>query len=300
MDLSIIIVNYNTSELVKDCVQSIYQHTNETLIFEIIVVDNASKKSDVEKLKQLKGITLIEAGDNLGFGRGNNLGAQNAKGEYILLLNSDTLLIEDSLNILFKTFKKYKDELNLGALGCELVDKNLIPNGSYFNFTNAKQIIKDSYSFIFSKFYNQAKKETVKIEEFNANGLLKVDYIIGADILMPRELYKQVGGFDPDYFMYFEEADLQLKLEKLGYTRYITNATRIIHIGGASTDNQAKLSNQRRILIQKGRNLYLKKNDSFYPFYVMSDFVYSILRLFNQNYTIKENLNFIKENFKSY
>ncbi|MGV4554344.1 glycosyltransferase family 2 protein [Ornithobacterium rhinotracheale] len=296
MQLSIIIVNYNTSHLVLDCVKSIHANTSRDLSYEIIVVDNASSPTEVEALKKIDNIKLILSDKNLGFGKGNNLGALHAEGEMLLFLNSDTILYEDSLSTMYKFFISNEENLNIGALGCELVDVNKAPNGSYYHFTNCRKIIKSYIGIVFKKL---APKEAPFA--FNEKGVAKVDFIIGADLMMKKNIFKKIGGFDKDYFMYFEEADMQLKLKELGLNRIVINHTHIIHLEGGSSESIEKLSNRRRIMIQQGKNLYLRKNDKkWYPFYVVADFIYSLARFFNKNYTFKENLSFFKKNLKSY
>ncbi|MGQ2117392.1 glycosyltransferase family 2 protein [Ornithobacterium rhinotracheale] len=296
MQLSIIIVNYNTSNLVADCVKSIIANTSQDLSYEIIVVDNASSQADIEKLKTINNINLVLSNENLGFGKGNNLGVKHSKGDILLFLNSDTILYEDSLNIMYNFFVENETTLNMGALGCELVDVEKKPNGSYYHFTNCKKIMKSYGSMIFKKL--SPKDVPFK---FNENGVAEVDFVIGADLMMRKDIFKKIGGFDKDYFMYFEEADMQLKLKELGLNRIVINHTHIIHLEGGSSESIEKLSNRRRIMIQQGKNLYLRKNDKkWYPFYVVADFIYSLARFFNKNYTFKENLSFFKKNLKSY
>lgn len=299
MELSIIIVNYNTSQLVKDCVSSIKQKVSKDLLYEIIVVDNASTSEDILQLKQIEDIKLVLSPENLGFGKGNNLGVKQAKGKFLLFLNSDTLLIEDSFSIMLDFFRKNEKKLNIGALGCTLVDINKEPNGSYYNFTDCRKIIKSYFEGVVNKF-SKSTSPASHIEKSSKEHFF-VDFIIGADLMMKKSVFEEIGGFDKDFFMYFEEADLQLKLKKKNLNRVIVNTTNIIHLEGGSSDKDGKLSNRRRIMIQEGKNLYLKKNDpKYYPIYIIFDFLYSILRMFNRNYTIKENKEFFIRNIKSY
>ena len=123
MDVSIIIVNYNTKQLLKDCLNSIYEHT-ENISFEVIVSDNGSKDGSIEMLKaEFPQVILIENNANLGFGKANNKGLAIAKGKYIFYLNSDTILLNNAVKLFFDYFEENGKKENIGALGCNLLDK---------------------------------------------------------------------------------------------------------------------------------------------------------------------------------
>lgn len=284
-----------------DCIQSIKKHT-KGVSYEIIIVDNDSHDGSQEFLSVIPDITLVCSENNLGFGRGNNLGVSHANGELIFLLNTDTLLKEDSVSQLAHLFLSNEDEFNIGVLGCTLLDSTLQVSESAFKFVSAKSVFSDVIGTV-NRWANKShiiKKPLAYIDK--QQKMSQVDYVSGAALLMRQSIFKSVGGFDNDYFMYFEEADLQKRVQLLGLTCVLTSDTQIIHLEGGSTDGLSnKLTNKRRIMIQKGRNLFLKKNDSKnYLFYVIFDVCYSFLRLFNRKYSFKENITFILENFKSY
>ena len=296
MNVSIILVNFNTKKLTCECINSIKSHVSKHLEYEIIVVDNASSDGSQEEFSKIEGIKLVLSPENLGFGRGNNLGASHASGEYLFLLNSDTILLEDSVTKLHDFFKRNENSFKIGTLGCLLVDQNQGENASAFRFSNVKSVISDTLKGLLSKFFKFKAPEEYDFKQ----SYLKVDYVIGADLMIKNSVFKEMKGFDDDYFMYFEEADLQKRILKKGLNAYIITDTKIIHLEGGSTDSK-KLTNRRRTMIQVSRNLYLKKNDSKkYFFYVLFDFSFSFFRLFNRNYTFSENFKFLKENFKSY
>ena len=145
MDVSIIIVNYNTKQLLKNCLNSIYKYT-DSLDFEIIVGDNGSKDGSVEMVVQeFEGVIIVDTKENLGFGKGNNRGVERASGEYVFLLNSDTLLIENSIFKLYEFFKINEKKLKIGALGCKLVDEKLNIMNSGGGFPKVANDLKEYY-----------------------------------------------------------------------------------------------------------------------------------------------------------
>lgn len=245
MDVSVIIINYNTKSLLADCLESIYKNT-AGLEYEIIVVDNASNDNSKEYItKRFPHILWIQSDKNLGFGQANNLGAKYASGKYLFLLNSDTILINNAINKFFVYYNEHEAE-NIGALGCWLVDKNNIPNQSYSFFPNALNEIK----YIF-KCHNTS--ESLFKRE------LDVDYIIGADLFTKKTLFEEFNGFDNNIFMYYEETDLQYRMSKANLIRRVISGPRIIHLEGGSF-NKKGLSYSRFIMAQTSYNYYLTKH----------------------------------------
>jgi GT2 family glycosyltransferase len=153
LNISIIIVSFNTKELLSQCIKSIFKHT-KGINFEIIVVDNASTDGSQQLIKSdFPKVILIESEINIGFGRANNLGAKHASGDYLFFLNSDTLLIENSIKIL-KDFIYSESDPNLAVVGCKLLDKNKNPHISYGNFPSIYQeIFEYGLLKIFKKYY---------------------------------------------------------------------------------------------------------------------------------------------------
>ena len=143
MQVSIIIVNYNTKELIKNCINSIYKYTQD-IQYEIIVSDNGSTDGSIEMLKsEFPNVILIENNANLGFGTANNRGLKIAKGKYIFYLNSDTVLLNNAVKIFYDYWENSSDKENIGALGCNLLDENFNIIHSFENFINAKKLLKD-------------------------------------------------------------------------------------------------------------------------------------------------------------
>ena len=138
MDVSIIIVNYNTKDLIKTCIDSIYGQTDQ-IKFEIIVVDNASKDGSQQMIKnEFPNVILIESPENMGFGKANNFGAKHASGKYLLFLNSDTILLNNAVRYFFD-FSEQNNANKIGALGSILLDIDNNPTHSFLCLSRSVQ-----------------------------------------------------------------------------------------------------------------------------------------------------------------
>lgn len=275
MDLSIIIVNYNTLELTKACIESIRCHTKD-LVYEIIVVDNASKDGSEEFFSMMKDITFVESGDNLGFGRANNLGFDHSSGRYLLMLNSDTIIENDILTRMVKHFDSLPE--NVACLGSLLVHADRCP----------------SYSFGYYKLWQEEFGKNV--EGRNANNIegyqQEVDYVSGADLFVRRNVANTLGLFDPNFFMYYEDMELGYRYRKAGYKSIVVNEHGIIHLEGASS----KSSYRKICIITKSYLLYLRKTLS-YGEYCIARFCIMVRRtltVWHYRWSLMDSLNYIK------
>jgi hypothetical protein len=247
MDVSIIIVNYNTRALLADCIQSVLSQTQE-IEYEIIVVDNDSKDDSASYIKKhYPSVMFIHSGGNLGFGRANNLGAKFASGKYLFLLNSDTILKNNAVYMFFQYMEQQGSNDCIGAVGGYLLDREGNYGAFYVDFPSP--ILE--YSRLLRKYlYPQA---------FLASGVLDVDGIIGADLFLPKSIFTALDGFDPSFFMYFEETDLQYRMSKLGWKRQIIPGPQIVHLEGGSF-NKNGLSYKRYVMAQNSYNYYCRKH----------------------------------------
>lgn len=236
MDLSVIIVNWNTKKLLADCLASIYKY-NKDLNFEVIVVDNGSKDgSQAMMKKKFPQVNLILNKDNLGFAKANNQGIKAAKGEYLLLLNSDTYLIENSLQ---KLVKKAKSIENLGALGPLLVNADKSIQQSVGFLPHLPQVfywmsfLDDLPLGKFLKPYHVDHDSFYKSQQ-------EVDWLTGAAILIPSVVIKKVGPLDESIFMYGEDVELCARIKKSKYEIIYSPITKIVHIGRGSSGKISK------------------------------------------------------------
>ena len=231
VDVSVIIINYNTFQLIIDCIKSILEQTNKTNI-EIIVVDNASSDGSATIIKNcFPNITILENNQNIGFGKANNIGATIARGEFLFLLNSDTVLINDAIGYLLRYLREDK---STGICGGNLFTKDFKANHSYSIY----------YPSLFNIFIYRSRllKLFGKAEIFNRSEKNKeVAIINGADLFIRKSLFEQLEGFDPNYFMYIEDGDLCLRAKKLGFRIQSIPSAKIIHYQGKSSTSSAKL-----------------------------------------------------------
>lgn len=276
MDVSIIIVNYNTSKLLDDCISSLIENITEVL-FEIIVVDNASIDDSVALMKRkYPSINLIESKINLGFGKANNLGVSFANGKYLFLLNTDTLMVNNAVKVFFD-FMELKTSQDIGACGGNLFNLDLTPNFSYsLNYPSLKNIIsyRSGLSFLENK------------ESFNSSKTIKeVAIIIGADFFVRKKVFDLVRGFDPSFFMYVEDGDLCYRISKLKYKLVSVPEAKIIHLQGKSSSNFFKLHME-----YSGYLIFFKKHYSFFTvkFYSFIEIFFAALRLIWFGITMKK------------
>jgi len=235
MNLSIICVNWNSVEYLRECIASIYENT-QGIRFEIIVVDNASPQGGVEGLREeFPEVKILSSSRNIGFAAANNMGFKNSAGEYVLFLNPDTRLMGPTINILMESIQKLP---NAGIVGCKMLNTDLsVQITSIQKFpTILNQMITSEHL--------QLRWPSCPI--WNIGPLfseqtqpIPVEVIPGACMLLRRSVFEQVGMFSEDYFMYAEDLDLNYKLKRAGYVNYYVGAATIIHHGGKSSSQQA-------------------------------------------------------------
>lgn len=268
MDVSVIIVNYNTRQLLYNCISSIIKHTFD-IEYEIIVVDNASIDGSQEMVRDFfPFVHLVESETNLGFGKANNLGFDYSSGRNIFLLNSDTLLIENSIKILSEVLDS---DTSIGATGGLLINSNNQQVHSYGIFPSIKHKL-------------QGKDFVIRNINFKENR--SVDYITGADLMISRSTWLTLGGFDPNFFLYYEETDLQKRMEKMGFKRILVPKTRIIHMEGESTKVNSDRSSKnewKSLIMFNSMVYYLKKHSSSISFMLfknllMAKYMYFVKR----------------------
>ena len=255
MDVSVIYVNYKTSRLCADSIQSVLEKT-DGLRYEIIVADNNSEDGSAEFLSQTFGDTvkIISLAENIGFGRANNVAIETAAGEFVFLLNTDTLLVNNAIKILYD-FIKTDD--TIGVVGGNLYDKEMRPNHSFH-----RKVGLTEYNLFHLYWKMFRRKLCKKREDFNYSQKSKaVDMITGADMLVRKSVLDKTGGFDPDFFMYSEDAELSYRIRKVGYKIISVPQAKIIHYGGMSFDGGA--FNERRYAKSfEGSLLYYQKTRS--------------------------------------
>lgn len=231
MDLSVIIVNWNTKKLLDSCISSVIRFTKD-ITYEVLIVDNGSRDGSQALVnKKYPQATLIANKDNLGFTKANNQGIKVAKGEYILLLNSDTYLIENSLKKLVDFAKSKK---NLGAVGPLMLNPDRSIQQSVGFFPNLPQMFF-WLSFIDDLPFGQFLAPYHVDHDAFYHSEREVDWVTGAAYLFPKEIINSAGLLDEKIFMYGEEVEWSYRIKKAGNKIFFTPQTKIIHIGRGSS-----------------------------------------------------------------
>jgi GT2 family glycosyltransferase len=225
MALSIIIVSFNTKDLLQKCLQSVFQQT-KGIDFELIVVDNHSTDGSPEMVKKkFPQVKLIENKTNLGFAQANNQGIKKGKGEYLLLLNSDTKIKSNALEKLVSLARKKKD---LGIAGPRLLNLDGTPQPS----TGSFYTLPITFISLFrgDRYLRQSPSQTKK-----------VDWVMGACFLIKREVTKKVGYLDEKFFMYVEEMEYCYRAQKAGFEVYFFPQAEVYHLErGSSPEGKQK------------------------------------------------------------
>ena len=253
MQISVIILNYNVRYFLELCVLSV-QKALENIDGEIIVVDNNSPDDSCAMMKsRFPEVLLIENKTNAGFPKGNNIGVAQAKGEYVCILNPDTVVAEDTFE---KVLAFAQSKTDLGIVGCKLIDGtgNFLPECKrgvptpFVAFTKVTGLYK-----VFPKSKRFGRYYAEHVVE-NQNG--KVDVLVGAFMVMQRKFYNQLHGFDEAFFMYGEDIDLSYRSLLSGKNNYYFSETTVIHYKGESTVKDKKYLHS----FQKAMELFYQKH----------------------------------------
>jgi len=239
LDLSIVIVNYNTKKITLDCIDSVYKNTKD-INYEIILVENSSDDPILLKdiKKDGKKINLIVSKENLGFAAGNNSGIKIAKGRYVLLLNSDTLVTS---NVLAEMVSWMDENPKVGISSCALKNKDgsLQGTGGYFPTlirVFSWMTIQDfPFVDLFIKPFHPTKEKSFSKNDGFYTKERELDWVTGAFFLIRKEVIDQIGLIDEEYFMYTEETDFCFRARQKGWRVIYNPRWSIIHFGGASS-----------------------------------------------------------------
>ena len=249
IDVSVIIVNYNTKDLLRDCINSVKEQTKD-VSFEIIVSDNGSSDGSIEMLRsEFPKVIVLGNKDNLGFGKANNRGAEIANGKYLFLLNSDTILLNNAI----KEFYDYAEKNEKLLLGSYLYDKDHKVTVSYGKFASRLIMLKRIIYVIFPFMLKlRLKAKPLVITPIEKD----VDFICGADLFLEKKIFEELEGFDENIFMYCEDEDLCLRALKKDYKSRVIITPKIIHLEGKSS----KISKVKRNIMLKSFKYYFLKN----------------------------------------
>lgn len=250
VDVSVIIVNWNTRDLLAQCLHSVYE-TQGGLVIQVIVVDNGSTDSSVEMVRQdFSQVELLTNQENLGFVRGNNQAFPLARGRHVLLLNSDAALQERALAQMTDFLDQHP---GVGIVGPMVLNPDGSFQTSFMDFPNlvSETLLMTKLSkLVYSRHYPSYPPE-------KSQQTRPVDWMQGACMMMRRRTLEEIGGLDETFFMYSEEVDWCWRSKQAGWEVYYLPAARIMHWGGQSS---ARVPAKRRVIVYKSKLLFLGKH----------------------------------------
>ena len=261
MELSIIILSYNTKDLTISCIKSVVEQYKQELDkkeFEIILVDNASSDKTTEYITKLKieGLRIIESRKNLGFSNGCNLGAKNAKGEFLLFLNSDTQIKDQGFLKMVDFLKKNEKVAVLGGKLKNIDGTNQPSVGKFYN--------------LFNFFFMALGFERLGLLRQSPDEIIKVDWVGGACLMIRKNVFEKIGGFEKELFMYWEDIELCYKAKKKGFSVYFYPEVTLFHSEQGSSNRTFAILN-----IYKGILFFYKKHKSIWEYNLVRIMLFS-------------------------
>ncbi len=279
-DIASIIINYNSSKLTQECINSIISETSPTLNYQIIVVDNCSEKEDYLLLKSFcdshtfSNLELVRSKINTGFGGGNMSGFHFANAKYVAFVNNDTVFLNDCFSILQTALEK---DNSIAIVGGQSYSETGKQKMAFDHFTS---LSKEIFGSDFLEILNPKKYPKRKLLYSNP---LKVNYVQGSFMLVRTSDFNAVGGFDTNIFLYYEETDLCMRLAKLDKTCYLIPEAKYIHYSGASTPENITIKTEFKISL-----LYIiRKHYGYFSFLFLLNYIrinYLLSTIFKPKY----------------
>lgn len=253
MSVSIIIINHNGYELTRTCLTSIQKHSPES---QVILVDNGSSDESAVKIQQeFPGITVIPLKENVGFGKGNNLGASHALHPYLFFLNNDTELLDDAPTSLRAILEA---DHAVGAIGPRLVN----PDSSFqLSFGRDPSLLNEWRVRLLQREMSRSDSSHPEQLKQRYARNVEVDWLTGAALMVRRNVFEQLNGFDESYFMYFEDADLCRRIRKEGWKVLYVPSSSIVHVRGGSVGSSA---GRIKVEYRKSQLLYYWKHRTIF------------------------------------
>ena len=265
MDLSVVIVNYQTFELTRNTINSIFEYSYP-FSYEILVVDNASSDDSLSKLQDYfkDKVTFIASKENNGFAAGNNQALRIAKGRYVLLLNSDTIVWENTLEDIYNYMEEHTD---VGASGCRvLLENGDLDKACKRSFPN----VKNSFFRLFHIPTN-SKDDNYNLDDLPDDEIYEIDCLTGAFMFMRAEALNEAGLLDETFFMYGEDIDLCYRIKKAGWKIIYYGESKITHLKGASSKKQ---KNKLIYEFYRAMYIYYKKHHADESSFLVNIVVY--------------------------
>jgi len=283
MKLSMVIVSWNVSNHLYNCLKSVYENS-PAVDFEIIVVDNNSSDDTVIMVKdEFSDVKLLESQENFGFSKANNKGVEISSGEYVLFLNPDTIVHSGALEVLLDVMD---DDEQIGACGPKLLN----PDGSIQECVGGFPTFRTQlYSKTLLRHTGLFRKhhKIVKKEKFDYNSRSAVEHLSGAALVVRKSVLQETGLFDTRFFLYFEDSDLCYRICEKGYKLIYQPKSVITHIGGESTK---QLSARDKFVFNKSLMLFFRKHRGY-----AATAMFNIV--FKPGFLIKQSLNLISSFF---
>ncbi len=266
MKLSIIIVHYHVKDFLFKALESLYQ-SKLSLKFEIIVVDNDEVKNILPDLhRRFPKVRYVSTPENHGYGAGNNMGAKIAKGEYLFFLNPDTIVKQNAVEDLIAFLDKNP---KVGIVAPLLLDKN----DNFYPLQGTKKLTPltavFTLSFINKLFPHNSISKNFWLKDWDKKDLIEVDAVPGTAFLIRKSIFDSINGFDEDFFLFFEEYDVALRVKQLGYKIFILPKAQVFHAWGESTKQKENIEKN----FFQSRFLYFKKHYGLLPAYLTSIFL---------------------------
>ena len=277
MNLSVVIVNYQTFELTRDTVNSVLGYDYPFSV-EVVVVDNASGDDSLARLKDYfkDDVTFIASGENRGFAAGNNLALKDLSSDYVLLLNSDTIVWENTLENIYNYMENHPD---VGACGCRVrLENGELDKACKRTFPN----VKNSFFRLFH-IPTKSKDDNYNLTNLPDDEVYEIDCLTGAFMFMRNDALKQAGLLDETFFMYGEDIDLCYRIKHAGWKIVYYGKSSITHLKGASSKKQ---KNKLIYEFYRAMYIYYKKHHAHESFFLVNLVVYlgiallCILKLF--------------------
>jgi GT2 family glycosyltransferase len=272
VDLSIIIVNWNVKDILKDCLESIRKNVSG-IAYEVVIVDNNSADGSIEMIeKEYPEVLLIRNRQNLGYARANNQGIMKAKGKYVLILNPDTIVLPETVE---KMYRFLEENPGVGACGPSILDTNhrpfspMIYDPTLWELFGKDSFLRKFFPKLSSPRYPQPKKRK------------DVERLSGCCFLSSREALKTVGLFDERIFLFYEEADLFFRLRRMGWAVYYLPELSIVHLHGKSVSLFSRF--QEELFVRKSSLIYFRNRYGLIPsiflriFLILSYLLYAII-----------------------
>ena len=268
----IVIVNWNSGDQLKDCVESVMKSSfHNSTLKKVIVVDNDSKDDSIELAERLNfdKLKIIKNKDNLGFGKACNSGVKNSQSDFILFLNPDAMVYEDTFHKLFDYIEK-NDNSYVVVYGVQLIGDDGKVQRTCARFPNLSNFLVKVLGLnkLNSKYF-----ETYHLEEWNHNETKQIDHVIGAFYLIKREIFNSINGFDERYFVYFEDLDLSKRVHDSGYRTIYLSEIQAYHKGGGTSEQVKAL---RFFYSTRSSLIYSFKHLGIFKSIIFMFFVYFI------------------------